>query len=221
MQRRPMQMANGPSAIHRTAASPSQKRGGRRVVASTPSIDMHGRRVQQRWDLDRFASNPVLLFEHNQDENRLPIGTASVRVVGTPLNGRLEAELDFDTELSEFNAQVAAAWDKGLLNGVSVGWVPVDFAAVRDVFDEDGVFQFTDYPHNRLVELSVTSIPSNDDTIRRLAASISLDVGELVGEAPTPRRPSPRPVAGGITVAEGWARLNKARLARLRGGFQR
>ena len=58
------------------------------VLASTDTLDSHGDIVEQSWDLDRYRSNPVVLFAH--DHKSLPVGHADlVRVEGGAFMARL------------------------------------------------------------------------------------------------------------------------------------
>src|SRR5689334_6762020 len=72
-----------------------------RVIASTAAIDSYDEIVEQSWQLERYRSNPVVLYGHNRvgflglggaPEKTLPVGYASDVAV---VNGQLEATLNF------------------------------------------------------------------------------------------------------------------------------
>ncbi len=130
------------------------------VLASTDTLDSHGDIVEQSWDLDRYRSNPVVLFAH--DHKSLPVGHADlVRVEG----GALMARLNFvDEKANPIAEQVYQSFVQGSLRAVSVGFVP---RHVRVEHDENGkqLFVLSD---NELHEISAVPIPSNPETLGRM-----------------------------------------------------
>lgn len=91
-----------------------------RFVAATEGIKADG--IDLRMDgaqLDRFTSNPVILFGHNSwGRTNLPIGRASnVGVEGE----RLMMDIEFDRD-DEFAATVERKIRQGFLNAVSIGF---------------------------------------------------------------------------------------------------
>lgn len=145
----------------------------RRVVASTARKDRNGRIVRQNWHLEAFRANPVLLANHSQAE--FPIGQADVFLGRHNGADALFAELSFDLE-QPLGATVAGLWDRGLMRAVSVGWTPVAEPVVH--FDEEGFFDFVEFPENELAELSVVSVPANPDALA-VASALKLERGAL------------------------------------------
>jgi HK97 family phage prohead protease len=130
------------------------------VLASTDTLDSHGDIVEQSWNLDRYRSNPVVLFAH--DHKSLPVGHADmVRVEG----GALMARLNFvDAKANPIAEQVYQSFLQGSLRAVSVGFVPHQ---VRAEHDENGKQMFV-LSDNELHEISAVPIPSNPDTLGRM-----------------------------------------------------
>ena len=137
-------------------------------VASTAAVDSYDTVIEQDWDgdhggLDRFRSNPVILFAH--DSRSLPIGRALK--VGVENPGKKDAALvttvKFATEKA--NPMAELCWQSVLedtLRGMSVGWLPGG-AERREI---DGVMR-TVFIRNSLYELSVCPVPSNPEALSR------------------------------------------------------
>lgn len=127
-------------------------------IASTDTIDSYGEIVAQNWRLDRYKSNPVVLYAHNSRE--LPIGHAeNVRVE----NGALCARLVFSS--AEANPKGEQVWRCVLertLRAVSVGFVP---ATIRDELRDGRSVTVLD--DCELHEISVVPVPANPDAVMR------------------------------------------------------
>lgn len=130
-------------------------------VASTDAVDSYEEVVEQSWRLDRFKSNPVVLFGHRSRE--LPIGIATRCEV---VNGQLECTLRFVTE--DKNPLAEQVWKMvrdGELRAVSVGFVP---NTVR-VEKRDGRDTYV-LADNELHEISVVPIPANPEALAKMKA---------------------------------------------------
>lgn len=130
-------------------------------VASTDAVDSYEEVVEQSWRLDRFKSNPVVLFGHRSRE--LPIGIATRCEI---VNGQLECTLRFVTE--DKNPLAEQVWKMvrdGELRAVSVGFVP---ATVR-VEKRDGRDTYV-LADNELHEISVVPIPANPEALSKMKA---------------------------------------------------
>lgn len=129
---------------------------------STPSVDAMGDTVSvSGWDLKRFRSNPVVLFQHNQ--NALPIGKA----VDTWISGsRLMSTVKLADRLPLAD-RVRQLIDGGVLKASSVGFVPLKFAFSKDPARPYGI----DFIEQSLLEWSVVNVPANPDAL--LAGSTS------------------------------------------------
>lgn len=157
-------------------------------VASTAAIDSYDEIVEQSWRLDRFRSNPVVLFAHQSRE--LPIGRATrVAVVG----GQLEATIQFATaEMNPKADQVFKMVEAKILNAVSVGFVPNTVR--RELRDGREIYVLAD---NELHEISVVPIPANPEALAKMKSKARADA-ELQAQGIEAMHPS-------TGVAAAWA----------------
>ncbi len=115
-------------------------------VASTPGVKRDGLDLDQgRWDLGNYRANPVVLWAHDYMGQHPPIGRADVAVE----NGRLMARVTFD-DADPFAAAIAAKYERGFLNAVSVGW---------DTSEVDG------RTHYELLDVSAVPVPGDPDAL--------------------------------------------------------
>jgi HK97 family phage prohead protease len=140
-----------------------------RFVASSNSIDRYGDIVEQEWDLANFWRNPVFLWAHNSW--RPPIGT--VREFATN-NERTQtvARVEFmpagiDAEADKLCRMVQLK----LIRAVSVGFRALE---IEDRLDDRGRWDGYRFLRSELIELSLCTIPANQDAIQ-LAKSIDPD----------------------------------------------
>lgn len=128
-------------------------------VASTEAVDSYGEIVEQNWRLERYLSNPVVLFAHQSRE--LPIGqSTSVTVAG----GQLEVTIRFAT--SDANPKAEQVWQsvmQGVLRAVSVGFMPNEYR--WEMRDGKEVLVLSD---NELHEVSVVPIPANPEALAKM-----------------------------------------------------
>ena len=120
-----------------------------RFLASTSSPDRQGDTVQQNgWELKNFMKNPVILWAHKYDE--LPLG--KVIELSVSENG-LESEIVFADEKTNPKAQqVKKLIDDGMLNAVSVGFIPKE---------RDG----NNITSAELLEISIVPVPANQEAL--------------------------------------------------------
>ena len=128
-------------------------------VASTAAVDSYGEIVEQTWRLERYLSNPVVLFAHQSRE--LPIGqSTSVAVI----NGQLECVIKFAT--ADANPKAEQVWQsvqEGVLRAVSVGFMPNEYR--WEMRDGKEVLVLSD---NELHEVSVVPIPANPEALAKM-----------------------------------------------------
>lgn len=158
-------------------------------VASTEAVDRMGDSIKLAgWRLDRFKSNPVILFGH--DSHDLPIGKAvAVGVEGDALVVTVQfasAEANPEAE------KVFRLIEGGFLNAVSVGFIPIKWQFVDD--QETGRCGL-DILEAELLEISVVCVPALADALVRRGFE-TLDVKALLnflrrdtGTAPKPEEP--------------------------------
>jgi HK97 family phage prohead protease len=156
-ERRPGAVLYNRAAVAADTVSPESRSVD--VVASTDTIDSHGTVLRQNWRLERYRSNPVVLYAHDSCE--LPIGTASnVRLE----DGQLRATLTFSTaELNPLAEQVWLNVKAGVLRGISVGFWP--HSVLFETHDDVEVLVFDDL---ELLEISVVPVGSNPETLAEM-----------------------------------------------------
>ena len=138
-----------------------------RFVASTDAIDSYGEIVNQNWILDRYKANPIVLYNHMRTGSDLPIGTATVEMVG----GKLECVITFaSAKASPLAERVWNLVQERVLRAVSVGFRPRNVRT--EVRDGEEVVLLDD---NELYEISVTPIGANPEALAKMKA-LGLDM---------------------------------------------
>jgi HK97 family phage prohead protease len=128
---------------------------------STPTVDRHGERVELDWDLTSFSANPCVLWAH--DSRDLPLGRAeNVRIESGALQGRIRFASATANPKAE---QCLQLFREGVLNAVSVGFIPHSYRFEKD--DDEEILVLS---QNELVELSVTPTPANPEALARRRA---------------------------------------------------
>lgn len=134
--------------------------------ASSEKVDSYGDIVVQKGiDLTRFNENPIILYQHQADE---PIGRAS--------DVRLEKKgLVADIELAPKGVSakidtIRGLLEAGILRAVSIGFSAEEHEPIRNENNDMTGYKFT---KSLLHEISVVSIPANDDALA-IARSFNL-----------------------------------------------
>ena len=127
------------------------------AIASTHSRDRYGDVVVQDWDLSEYRKNSVMLFQHDPKEIIGEAETVEVRKQKLFTRFRLFAEdtsptVNFMRRLAEQKA----------LRALSVGFMPGKADVIRS---ETGDITGLRYSENKLLEISVVSIPANPDAL--------------------------------------------------------
>lgn len=154
--------------------APKPVSGTRRVkfVFSDGSIDRSGDTVDPAgWDLTSFQKNPVALFGHD--------ATSIENIMGKAVNfavsgNRLIGEIDFaDSSINPRADMCYRMVRAGLLNAVSVGFMPLDFAFAKGSGRAPGAI---DFKSQQLLEISICAVPANANALaqRSLGAARSL-----------------------------------------------
>ena len=121
------------------------------VLCDSNTINSYGFRIRlEGMNLDRFRSNPVMLYQHDKFS---VIGRwENIRIE----DGRLLADAKFDSE-DELARQVEGKVERGFLKGCSVGILINDMILIGDVYEATAT---------ELMEASIVSIPSDAGAIR-------------------------------------------------------
>lgn len=170
-------------------------------VASTSTPDRHGDIVEQNWDFKDFRKNPVLLFQH--ESSSLPIGRVTkLWTDDEKTYARTEALPEGMDELAD---KVWKFVEKGFLNAVSVGFLPIEEPRER-IDEKSGRWLGWIFPKNSLLELSVVSVPANQEA---LAVARSLELTERDIEAVFEK---PKGVHAGVNAAKRYAQIQRLRV---------
>ncbi len=137
------------------------------VIASTDAIDSYGEKIVQRWRLERYRANPVVLWNHNASgglfggdaADTLPIGRAEdIRVEDKALRCRI---VFVSADANPMAEKVAKLYAEGALNSVSVGFSPGDVRVEKSGNGSEVVV----LDDNELFEISCVAIPANPEAV--------------------------------------------------------
>lgn len=142
----------------------------RGVIISSDAIDSYETKFDVSGaDLDRFRTNPILLFNHD-DYTRLPIGKVdAIRQEDNLLLADISLEDVTTGEVSGRN--IYRLLKAGFLNGFSIRFEPLDWHV--ETIDEREIKVFDRW---RLLEVSVVNLPANPEaTVVRAVAPMTRD----------------------------------------------
>ena len=151
-------------------------------VASTEIKDSHGSIIKSNWRLGRFNANPVLLWMHGRWSDIPAVG--NVEGLTKEAGGHCGRAVFDDT--SEFDREVAAKYEKGVLKGFSIGFYPHD--ARFETHDGEEILILDDI---ELLEISCVNVPSNPEALAKEARSWdALRSRARAAKTPTPPAPT-------------------------------
>lgn len=150
-------------------------------VASTETLDSHGTIFRQNWRFERFAKNPVILWAHGTDwaVPNLPIGKAVRFAVE---GGALVIRVRFSS--AKANPFAELCWQSVLEDVLRGGSIRARPGKISE--EEIGGRYVEVYDDNELIEFSLCPIPSNPDTVKRIAARMGIagaDIERAMGTA--------------------------------------
>lgn len=147
------------------------------IVASDFSLDSYGTRIDPAgWDLEQFKKNGPICVQHDTySRGGLPVAQAvpeTVRIEG----GKLVMDIRFAPAGADETAdrvfELAAA---GILRGVSVGFDPSEYEDTTERMPDGKEFSVRVYKKQRLMEVSIVTIPSNDNGLIQRAVKLGAD----------------------------------------------
>jgi HK97 family phage prohead protease len=180
-------------------------------VASSNAVDRYGDVIEQDWILDDYWKNPVLLVAHQT--RALPVGRVTSFNV-TPDRSRTLAEIAFvpDDLANEDTKYLATLVRHKFLNAVSVGFIPGEETDRRD--PATGAWLGYVYRKNKLVELSLVTVPANQDAVQVQLEARALGLSEeRLRNLLSPDR---KPAASGLSASRRRALQADIELLRLR-----
>jgi hypothetical protein len=155
----------------------------REFIASTGDVDRDKDTIRpDGWDLANYNKAGSFLWAHNRSLTPIaaPIATW---IEGSALKTRQRfAPPDMPHELGMgFGNTVMRLFDGGFLKGVSVAFIPIEWA-----FNEERGFMAMDFKRQELLEISATPVPSNPNALVQ-ARSKGINVDPLIAWAETVR----------------------------------
>lgn len=127
------------------------------ATMSTDDLDRHGDRVQQKWNLNSFLDNPIVLNGHQYTDTTETIGRVDVLV---QKEHSIEGKIRFAINENPKAKVIFDLYKGGFLNAFSVGFIPGE-------------------EENELLELSAVTVPANAFA---LAKAKGLDLSALSEE---------------------------------------
>jgi HK97 family phage prohead protease len=163
----------------------NKQNGSFEVTASTADVDRDGEIIDPKgWDIANYLKNPVILYAH--DYSSLPIGKAEnveIQPTGLYISGKFAS-----SEANPMAQKVRLLYEEGILNAVSVGFIP----KLRDG---------NTITKAELLELSFVPVPSNPNALA-MAISKGLDISILKGAVASHDTPmAPEDMAWDSTTA--------------------
>ena len=167
--------------------------GTTKVIASTPAEDRYNDVVAPDWNLERYAANSIVAWNH--DYGLPPIGRAtSVELEGDRLVATIR--WDDDPQHNPLGATVAHQFREGFLSSVSVGFAPGK-STPRKKLPEDHpahAARGTFFEQNELLEVSAVGIPANPEAVAIRARSWGLEPATMTEpDETTEAPPAPSP----------------------------
>jgi hypothetical protein len=137
--------------------------------ASTPRIDRHGTRVDPSGlKTDAYDKNPIFVWGHDAYGSMFGGTPDMEHVLGRVIAHRKSSQaFDIDVEFAteDENPKAERAFKlvkKGFLNAVSIGFIPLKW---HDEGEEAGKMPLRVYDEAEITEISLVSLPSNQDCI--------------------------------------------------------
>lgn len=142
------------------------------VIASTPEPDRMGDIVSPDWNLDRYATNPIIAWSH--DYSIPVIGRAvSLGLEGDTLVAKIKWD---DSDANPLGRTVAHQYREGFLSAVSVGFAPGKSTPRNELSPDDPRYAKSGsvFTQCELLEISAVAIPANADCVAIRAKAYGL-----------------------------------------------
>lgn len=144
-------------------------------VASTDAVDSYDEIVEQDWRLERYRSNPIVLYGHNS-YSRTPIGKSIRTDVVTTATGRKQLECTIQFAKTASAEEIWQLVKDEVLRAVSVGFVPGEYRLEKRNGQDVYVCS-----NNELYEISVVPIPANPEALAKMRARARAEFDEKSG----------------------------------------
>jgi len=135
------------------------------AMVSTESVDRDGDiLLAEGADLTNYYKNPVILFGHNYYDPGAVVAKA-IEVSLIPGKGVKKVFQFIERGINAKADLVRDLWDKGFLNAMSVGFIPVEWEKRTDETGEP-LQRGRVYKKWEMLESSIVTIPANQDALR-------------------------------------------------------
>lgn len=148
------------------------------IIASDFSLDSFNTRLDPNgWDVEQFKKNPIILAHHN--DRSFPVANAIPETVRAD-NGKLIMRIRFPEQGTYPDADIAyELYADGFMRGVSVGFLPLTWEDTEEINDSGEMIPVRIFRSQKLLEVSLVSIPSNDNAMAVRAAQLGADVDDV------------------------------------------
>jgi len=157
-----------PAAVSQSLTDPLYDRRFR-FIASTNDVDRYGDVIVQDWDLAEYRANPVVLWAHRSGEPI--IGKVTDFEISADRRRSIASVQMVPQGTSVIADQLVAQMMAGFPSAVSVGFLPGK--TIDRVEERSGRVPGYVYSENKLVELSLVSVPANPHAVQ-LARSLGV-----------------------------------------------
>ena len=149
-------------------------------IASDDTVDRHGTVLNVfNWEIEAFNANPIIGWQHNVYGDAMCGDPSPDSIIGKGFAYIIDNKLmvDITFEKAENNPLAEKVFNKikdGILNAVSVGFVEMTEGKMGqlDLDQDPNVYYFDKV---ELLEVSVVSIPSNKNALRKELRSQTYD----------------------------------------------
>lgn len=142
-----------------------------RFLASDDTRDRHGTVINMdNWDLDGFRGNPIIGWQHNIYGDNMCSDPDPDQIIGKGIllmeDKQLFVDIVFeDKENNPLAEKVFRKVVAGILNAVSIGFIEIGNGRT-ETNEENGIETYY-FSGQELLEISVVSIPSNKNALRK------------------------------------------------------
>lgn len=150
---------------NQTIRSIDEKARTAEYIISSDHVDRMGEIVEQKWQLENYKQNPIVLFGHDPSKADNVLGKCIEleTMDGDDEHEITVAKVQFADEGTSANADTVWKLIKqGILKTVSVGFIPHTFKTTHDKDTNDEITVLSD---NELLEFSIVPIPANPNAV--------------------------------------------------------
>jgi phage head maturation protease len=174
-------------------------------VISSEAVDTYGTVFKSEgWLLDRYATNPIVCYNHNHRDADSVIGTADVFLEDKLLISRVKFEAAENNPLAE---KIFNKVKNRIIRGASISAEILDGRYGLEELNEDpNILYFT---QQRLMEWSIVALNSNPDALARNTSDLNEIKKQFTPVDPTKEETEEQKRTSGFDVFEALLIINK------------